>query len=93
MQILDLLDCTGSGDVDTSKVVQADEEGCITGLYGNRLQLNPEWSNPSGAVSVVSCACARKLHLPAIVASCGGAQLCSLRNNPELLLSAVLPMS
>lgn len=48
LQILDLLDCTGSGDVDTSKVVQADEEGHITGLYGKKLKVNPDWKNPSG---------------------------------------------
>lgn len=48
LQILDLLDCTGSGDVDTSKVVKADEDGYITGLYGNKLKVNPDWKNPSG---------------------------------------------
>lgn len=48
MQILDIVDGTGSGDVDTSKVVEADEEGFITGIYGNRLKVNPSWQNPSG---------------------------------------------
>ncbi|KAB8551731.1 hypothetical protein FH972_025622 [Carpinus fangiana] len=32
-KILDVLDCTGSGDV-TSKVVKADEGGCIRGASG-----------------------------------------------------------
>lgn len=49
-QILDVLDGTGSGDVDMSKVVEADDEQTIAGVYGNRLKLNPAWSNPTGAV-------------------------------------------
>ncbi|PRW39066.1 Tripeptidyl-peptidase 2 isoform A [Chlorella sorokiniana] len=47
-KVIDVVDCTGSGDVDTSKVVRADEDGCITGLNGNKLRLNPAWTNPSG---------------------------------------------
>ena len=50
LQILDVLDCTGSGDVDTSRVVKADEDGCIEGLYGNKLRVNPDWVNPSGVL-------------------------------------------
>ncbi|XP_061352634.1 tripeptidyl-peptidase 2-like [Gastrolobium bilobum] len=30
-KILDILDCTGSGDFDTSKVVKVDADGCISG--------------------------------------------------------------
>ena len=56
LQILDVLDCTGSGDVDTSTVRKVDEDGCIEGLYGNKLRLNPEWSNPSGESAIVSLA-------------------------------------
>lgn len=48
LQILDVMDCTGSGDVDTSTVVKADSEGHITGIYGNKLKVNAEWKNPSG---------------------------------------------
>ena len=47
-KIIDVVDCTGSGDVNTSKVVTADENGCITGVLGRKLQVNPEWKNPSG---------------------------------------------
>nr|AFN53634.1 tripeptidyl peptidase II [Linum usitatissimum] len=30
-KVLDVIDCTGSGDIDTSKVVKADADGCIRG--------------------------------------------------------------
>jgi tripeptidyl-peptidase-2 len=33
-KILDVIDCTGSGDVDTSKVVKADDDGSIVGASG-----------------------------------------------------------
>ena len=62
LQVLDVLDCTGSGDVDPSKIVKADEGGCIEGLYGNKLRINPDWSSPSGvlrcpAVELLQTAC------------------------------------
>ncbi|OVA01192.1 Peptidase S8/S53 domain [Macleaya cordata] len=47
-KIIDVLDCTGSGDVDTSKVVKADPDGCILGASGAPLVVNPSWVNPSG---------------------------------------------
>ncbi|KAK9819405.1 hypothetical protein WJX81_007532 [Elliptochloris bilobata] len=47
-KILDVLDCTGSGDVDMSTVVKADEEGFVTGVFGEKLRVNPTWTNPSG---------------------------------------------
>jgi tripeptidyl-peptidase-2 len=47
-KIVDILDCTGSGDVDTSKIVQASDTFTITGLTGRTLSLNPAWSNQSG---------------------------------------------
>ncbi|RYQ94046.1 hypothetical protein Ahy_B09g100248 isoform A [Arachis hypogaea] len=47
-KILDVLDCTGSGDVDTSKVVKADADGCISGASGTSLVINDSWKNPSG---------------------------------------------
>nr|XP_010918543.1 tripeptidyl-peptidase 2 [Elaeis guineensis] len=46
-KIIDILDCTGSGDVDTSKVVKVDIDGCIVGASGRKLALNPSWKNPS----------------------------------------------
>ncbi|CAM6096265.1 unnamed protein product [Calypogeia fissa] len=47
-KILDVLDCTGSGDVDTSAIATADDEGFIIGASGARLQINKAWKNPSG---------------------------------------------
>ncbi|XP_024379679.1 tripeptidyl-peptidase 2 isoform X4 [Physcomitrium patens] len=47
-KVIDVLDCTGSGDVDTSTIVTADEDGFITGASGARLQINKEWINPTG---------------------------------------------
>ncbi|KAL5005334.1 hypothetical protein ScPMuIL_018790 [Solemya velum] len=54
-KIIDLVDVTGSGDVDTSKVVQA-KEGQITGLTGRTLKVPSGWQNPSGDYHVgVKC--------------------------------------
>ncbi|GIL53884.1 hypothetical protein Vafri_9378 [Volvox africanus] len=47
-KILDVIDCTGSGDVDTTRIEKADADGCITGASGRKLKLHPAWSNPSG---------------------------------------------
>ncbi|KAJ1399212.1 Tripeptidyl-peptidase II domain [Sesbania bispinosa] len=47
-KILDVIDCTGSGDIDTSKVVKADADGCICGASGVSLVINTSWKNPSG---------------------------------------------
>ncbi|KAF5731190.1 Tripeptidyl peptidase ii [Tripterygium wilfordii] len=47
-KILDVLDCTGSGDIDTSKVVKIDADGCIRGASGASLTVNSSWKNPSG---------------------------------------------
>ncbi|XP_047082269.1 tripeptidyl-peptidase 2-like isoform X1 [Lolium rigidum] len=46
-KILDVIDCTGSGDVDTSKMVKADADGAIVGASGTRLIVNSSWKNPS----------------------------------------------
>ncbi|XP_027110305.2 tripeptidyl-peptidase 2 isoform X1 [Coffea arabica] len=47
-KILDVLDCTGSGDIDTSTVVKVDADGCIRGASGTSLVVNSSWKNPSG---------------------------------------------
>ncbi|KAE9464869.1 hypothetical protein C3L33_03223, partial [Rhododendron williamsianum] len=47
-KILDVLDCTGSGDIDTSNVVMADADGSICGASGASLIVNSSWKNPSG---------------------------------------------
>ncbi|KAK6155687.1 hypothetical protein DH2020_009935 [Rehmannia glutinosa] len=47
-KILDVIDCTGSGDIDTSTIVKADDNGRICGTSGNSLVVNSSWKNPSG---------------------------------------------
>ncbi|XP_057476526.1 tripeptidyl-peptidase 2-like isoform X2 [Actinidia eriantha] len=47
-KVLDVIDCTGSGDIDTSNVVKADADGCISGASGASLVVNSSWKNPSG---------------------------------------------
>ena len=54
-KILDVLDCTGSGDVNTSRIVEADSEGNIVGHYDTPLKVNTEWENPTGTVQVSRC--------------------------------------
>lgn len=46
-KIIDMIDGTGSGDVDTSTVRQATEH-TLEGLTGRTLELDPNWNNPSG---------------------------------------------
>ena len=51
-KILDLVDTTGSGDVDTSTVVRCevneDGKSVIQGLSGRSLVVPDGWNNPSG---------------------------------------------
>jgi len=41
---LDFLDCTGGGDVDTSRTVRRESDGSVKGLSGRALQLGP-WAD------------------------------------------------
>jgi len=49
-KIIDLVDCSGSGDVDTSTVREA-VNGVLEGLSGRKLKLG-KWDNPSGKYHV-----------------------------------------
>ncbi|KAI4503188.1 hypothetical protein M0802_001410 [Mischocyttarus mexicanus] len=46
-KIIERFDCSGAGDVDTSKVVQA-PDGYIIGITGRKLKVPSSWVNPSG---------------------------------------------
>ena len=47
-KIIDIIDGTGSGDVDTSTVRKL-ENGLLKGLTGQLLTVDPKWKNPTGA--------------------------------------------
>ena len=55
-KVIDVVECTGSGDVDMKTKRAAPEESkdgvFIEGLSGRRLKLNPEWRNPSNEYRV-----------------------------------------
>jgi tripeptidyl-peptidase II len=51
-KVLDMIDASGSGDVDTSAIVELDEEGMLAGLTGLTLELPAGISNPSGEFRV-----------------------------------------
>ncbi|OXU24497.1 hypothetical protein TSAR_010597 [Trichomalopsis sarcophagae] len=46
-KIIERFDCSGLGDVDTSKVVKT-IDGYLTGITGRRLKIPGSWNNPSG---------------------------------------------
>lgn len=47
-KVIDVIDCTGSGDIDTSATCAADADGLIEGASGRKLKPNPSWQNPTG---------------------------------------------
>lgn len=51
-KIIDIVDCSGSGDIPTTTIIKATEnedgDPILTGLSGRKLRLNKDWNNPSG---------------------------------------------
>jgi tripeptidyl-peptidase-2 len=46
-KVIERIDCSGAGDVDTSTVVEA-KNGEIVGLTGRKLKIPSSWNNPTG---------------------------------------------
>lgn len=56
-KFIDVIDATGSGDIDTSKVVKLDKDSStiITGASGRKLKIPESWECPSGEFHVGIC--------------------------------------
>ena len=51
-KIVDIIDASGAGDVDTTTIVKADKQGILTGLTGRKLQLPSDIKNPAGVFHI-----------------------------------------
>lgn len=51
-KVIDIIDCSGSGDVTMHGPFQVDSEGTLPGIGGQRLKVNTTWNNPSGEFRV-----------------------------------------
>ena len=47
-KIIDVIDASGSGDVDTTTKAAINDDGTITGLTGRTLRPDTSWTNPTG---------------------------------------------
>ena len=47
-KVIDIIDCSGSGDVLMSDKVKATADGFVIGVGGKKLKINPSWTNPTG---------------------------------------------
>mmetsp|Transcript_19090 Transcript_19090/g.31942 ORF Transcript_19090/g.31942 Transcript_19090/m.31942 type:complete len:1345 (-) Transcript_19090:227-4261(-) len=51
-KVIDIIDCTGSGDVTMHGPVEVDGEGHLKGKSGRKIIINPAWTNPTGKYHV-----------------------------------------